>query len=258
VPHVRRYFPTVADVCGDRGVARIIDEALGAAFARGFRGRASARSYLDVTLLLGAGFDIDPLVGFAAPHLDWDRARAALQRARAQDQAGPVGIVAEDDEPDPIDMLEALHHQTWGWLDRTAGENFRNLYRALVRLRRIVERGPQGAPADVRELGALCAEVFPEKAAAVDRQSAAAFLNLACERAARDGFESGYGRAIYVLHCFVGGVAAFRDPAYAIDGARLGDIGGEGEARAGQYAAFVSDYIAAILTSARNHAPGAV
>lgn len=255
--HVREYFPTVADVCGPAGIERIVDAAMNAAHERGFVGRASARSYLDMALLLGADFATDPLLGFAAPHLDWARAREALRVARGDDPAWPRGVVADDDEPDPIDMLEGLYNDAWKWLDMVAGDNFVHLYKALVRLRRMLDAPPAIAPDDAAALAALCETVYPEKAEGASPAAMTAFFAETGRRARLDGVGAGAGVAVYAAHCFIGGVGAFRDPAFAIGERRLIDLPEASDARAVAYAAFVGDYIDLLLASARRHAADA-
>lgn len=248
LPHAEAYFPTVYDVCGPDGMAVCIDSAVGRARAAGFHGRASVRTWFDMAMLLGADFDADPLLAFLQPHLDWDAAREALKN---RDPDRPEGIVGGGDEPDPIDMLDALHADAWDWIDRTAGDNYGNLYRALARLAALLGRDDVALPDDPAGLIKACARIFPEKAEAAEDAAMKAFLTAAAIRAAADGFAPGDGRSIYILRCFVGGIGAFHDPAYAVDGRTCADLPPEGQARIDAHRLFIIDYARRLIDAAR-------
>lgn len=248
LPHAEAYFPTVHDVCGDEAMGVCIDRAVDSARDHGFHGRAGVRTWFDMAMLLGADFDSDPLLAFLRPHLDWDAAR---ERLKARDPDAPEGIIGGGDEPDPIDMLDALHADAWDWIDRTAGENYVNLYRALTRLAALLSREDLTLPDDPAGLIAACARIFPEKAEASQDAAMKAFLTATAIRAAKDGFAPGDGRAIYILRCFVGGVGAFHDPAFAIDGRTCADLPADGPARIEAHRLFVIDYARRLTDAAR-------
>lgn len=248
LPHAEAYFPTVYDACGAGGMAVCIDHAVGRARAAGFHGKASVRTWFDMAMLLGADFDSDPLLAHLHPHLDWDAAR---ERLAARDPDRPEGLVGGGDEPDPIDMLDALHADAWVWIDSTAGDNYGNLYRALARFGALLAREDVSLPDDPKGLIKAFARIFPEKAEAVDDAAMKVFLTAAAIRAAADGFAPGDGRAIYILRCFVGGIGAFRDPAYAIDARTCSDLPPEGPARVEAHRRFVIDYVQRLLAAAR-------
>lgn len=248
LPHAEAYFPTVYDACGPGGMSVCIEQAVGRARAAGFHGKACVRTWFDMAMLLGAEFDADPLLPFAAPHLDWDAAR---KRLADRDPDRPKGTVGGGDEPDPIDMLDALHADAWVWIDRTAGDNYGNLYRALARLGALLAREDMTLPDDPAGLIKAFARIFPEKADAAEDADIKAFLTAAAIRAAEDGFLPGNGRAIYILRCFVGGIGAFRDPAYAIDGRTCADLPPEGSGRVEAHRRFVIEYVQRLLAAAR-------
>lgn len=252
VAHGAEFFLTVYDVCGDAGLELCVDLAVEGARAREFTGRACVQTWFDMQMLLGADFDSDPLLAFLLPHLDWEAER---QRLADRDPENQVGTVSDDADPDPIDMMDRVHADAWAWIDRTAGENYGNLYRALARLGVLLSRDDLNLPDDPPGLIKAFERVFPEKAAALETPAINAFLTAAAIRAAQDGFAAGEGRSLYILRCFVGGIGAFHDPAYAIDGRPCADQipAAPAEARAEAHRRYVIEYIRRLLESARRH-----
>jgi hypothetical protein len=245
-PHALAYFPTVHETCGPDGIAQCGEIAVKQAAAHGFTGRACVRTWFDMQMLLGAEFASDPLLAFLHPLLDWDAARQALAQ---RDPEWPVGIVTDSDEPDPVDMLDAVHALAWEWIDRTAGDNYRNLYKALVRLRTVLGREQLYLPDEPEGLIAAFGFLFPEKTAVVSDRALDAFLAQAARRAAEDGFAAGDGRSLYILQAFIGGIGAYRDPAFTIDGRLPATVIAPGDAAA--HRAFVTAYIVRLVDAAR-------
>jgi hypothetical protein len=211
--HVRDYFPTVAAVMGDASMDPLVRDALTRARAHGFVGRASVRSYLDLMLLLGAAFDQDPALAFLRPCLNPDAERERLA-AEAGENEPPEAL-----EPDPIDMLEAAWEAAWAWLGEVAGDNYANLYKALMRLGGHVNSGAD-TPTDPKTLGHLCARVWPEKAERLGEAEVVAIAAAGLEKAAADGLATPEAQALMTLVAFVGGWGAHSDAAFAVDGVR--------------------------------------
>lgn len=225
VAHGRAHFPTVAATAGDEGLRRVADISIDRARARGFKSMAALRCWFETALLLGLEFDEDPAYADLAAAWDKDAARAALQPP--EDGGEISGTVSGDGEPDEILMMDALHDDCWAFLDKAAGPDFAELYRALARLRQLLAPGEDGAPPidrvrSLEDMARMCARVMPSKAEALGEAGLERALTAAARDAAAQGFEGG-ARALCALAAFIAGSGFMRDPALGLAGKAPGD-----------------------------------
>jgi hypothetical protein len=248
--HVHEFFEPVAITAGEAGVRIIVDACMQRAVERGFVGRASIQSYLDLALLLGLDFQADPALKEIAAHLDFEKTQEAntpkdLEALKHLDETAF--------EPDPIEMLDKAYDAAWDWLDRTVGEDFQNLYKALARLRSILS--------DLESAGeeplALAKKIFPEKAEALQSDALDAAFQDYASRAVADEIRP-KGVLAYQLMCFVGGAGVFADPAFSVSGTHFaaGLTKNSSGLGAEELSKAASTYIDALLVSARSAAQG--
>lgn len=63
--HIANEFPETAEMCGEEGILRIIDSGLSRIGQYGLKSNFEACLFIDMTIMLGTGFDTDPLLPWA-------------------------------------------------------------------------------------------------------------------------------------------------------------------------------------------------
>lgn len=252
VDHAEALYAPVARVAGRKQMRAAADAALRAAGARSFTTRPNARSYWDLTLLLGAEFGADPVLSRFSGIVEPGAQERFFREREAEmtidgDEMDPDGL-----EIDPTELLQIVWDAGWAWLDVAAGENFRHLYAACARLSVLLGERPV-APPDERALVAALERIYPEKARACREDEIVAFLAQARRRIVKAGFDDPAAIANATLFSFIGGVGAISDQAFSLDGRQIAQ-GREGDG--GALNAAMADYLRALVAAARAEAAG--
>jgi hypothetical protein len=168
--HLQRYFPHHCRLMDAPQMRRLIQCGLERSKSYDLTGECCVRTYIELTCLLGSGFDRDPLLPWAANLLN-DRSEPELSRGdRLHEQAGKyLHYVARDytgDDGGPsgarfIGHLRALHPERalhhGGreiWSTSTQATFSRSL---LTRLQNLL-------PAKCEYVGSNCLQTFPAEA----------------------------------------------------------------------------------------------
>lgn len=211
VLHVKEFFPGHASL-GDPQLLRVVDHALARAERHGFTSERNACLYLDLTLMLGAEFDTDPQIPWAAQ------------------------ILADPGFTHPTLRIDHLTNTALAHLERTAGVDDERLERVYLRLRRemtdtiaMVDRSgalwPQLALRVLRR-------IWPERVDELGEEPLAQLIRRSYEAAHHSGLAARHDLAIYLVCAFLFGSGFDRDPQYPWAAAALSAASGDGARRA--------------------------
>lgn len=158
----------------------------------GWRSEQTVYLYLSLMLMLGSGFESDPLLPWTA---------RALQR---------------EPRRDAVPRMFALHAEALDRLDEIVGERNEHLCKALLRL-----RGLDLAGFDTPDLGAgaatlrqCMADLYPQKASAAGADGLEAWAALALARARQHGLQRPRDVALLAGLMFMMGCEVDTDPAW--------------------------------------------
>lgn len=186
--HLREYFPAHVEVMGPDAVRRFVSYALERARRWGFRTQRSACIYLNAMMVLGAGFDEDPVHGWAAPVLQ-DRSRSLRHRSN---------LIATG-------MLESF--------EAFAGKDQQDLNEALLRFYRaaptLLEHLYTHSPADFPE---LAAGIYPARAAYAGTSAMQELARQTARRAGSFGFRDPGHQLLLTMLYFLFGAGLAQDP----------------------------------------------
>ena len=200
--HVRRYFP---HECERGDVAGFVRMGIQRAAAHGFDAQVDTALYLNLMAMLGAEFDEDPQIPWAARGLD------------------------DPSIPSPSARLNGVYDRAVAFLESACGRKNLYLVRAKLRIRRqefdSLNKYRWNALPPV--LAGFLEGIYPQKAAR-SGESAMKDLTLhAAETARNRGVATGRAAGIHALHMFMLGSGYERDPFYPW-AAEILDAGGAG------------------------------
>lgn len=157
--------------------------------SRGFETERDLGLFTALTLILGAEFDRDPQLPWAA------------------------GLLA-DLSLGPSDRLDYLYRTTLDYLSSTAGEDSELIVRAMLRIRAWDPALAPATDADAweQDMCALFDHLYPEKFAFQDEDATLAMLRAIPARAARYQLDAPPALSIYALHAFMLGFGFDTDP----------------------------------------------
>jgi hypothetical protein len=205
--HVKEYFPNHHRVLGEARMRSSIRYAVVRAGAYGGVSERAICCYLNVMLVLGANFDVDPLFPWAG---------AALRDEGGGPPDRRIGDMASD----------AMH-----FVDRFAGEDNRRLNRALLTARRELSRIRstsrreslvESAPEHLRR-------IFPTKFDAVGEENVAEMIRQGAEAVLAHGLREDADKFLYMLIMFALGSGFDRDPQFSWAADVLSEERGRGE-----------------------------
>ncbi len=207
VDHIRNYFPAHTAL-GDLQLRRVVDRAVSRAGLHGFTSERNICLYLDLMLMLGSDFDVDPQFPWAAE------------------------ILAEPTFAHPTLRIDHLTNTALARLERTAGVDDEHLARAYLRMRRnmtdliaMVDRGGGlWAPLALTVLR----RIWPERSADLGDDTLARVIRGAYEAAHHHGLAARHDLAIYVVCSVIFGSGFDRDPQFPWAAEALSAEGGAG------------------------------
>ena len=163
---VAHSFPREFASVGEPGMRLLVQEGRVRAARHGWRSEQAVYLFLMLMLMLGAGFDADPL-------LPWVKVELARQP-----------------EAPAMDRCFALHAAALAYLDLVAGEDNEHLVKALIRLRDFDLGACDALDATEfpPELGRSLILLYPQKAEPLGPQRLAALVQAASARALQHGF----------------------------------------------------------------------
>jgi hypothetical protein len=212
VEHIATYFPNLARMLGEPRVRHVIDYGLARARLHGFTSERNLCLYLDLMLMLGSNFDVDP-------QLPW-----ATQ------------ILTDPVSEHPTLRIDRLTNAAMDHMDRSAGADDANLRRVLADVRgdlptRLTElEASSGLWAECA--ASLLARLWPERCALLGASSMQELIHIAYESASHYGLHSRRARAIYLVCTFVLGSHFDSDPQHPWAAAALTAEGQDGAAKA--------------------------
>jgi hypothetical protein len=198
--HLQSFAPKVCEVVGEPGVRRIAESGIERARNYGLTNRGPVRFFLELTCILGVGFDTDPQVPWAAETLN----ERSIQ----------------------TDMLRAdrLYERMVVYLDHVAGPN--NQY-ATEALERALNFNHQAAPQEGWSQQAMMnvmAHMHPQKYEFIGEDVAAAIVRNAATQAEIYGLPAQRGAAALLAGMqFAMGYRICEDPFYPWIAATLKD-----------------------------------
>ncbi len=188
--HLRRYFP---HECEGGDVAGFVRMGIERAAAHGIDTQGDTALYLNLMAMMGAEFDEDPLIPWAARGLD------------------------DLSTPSPSARLDAVYDSAIAFLESTCGRKNLYLVRAKLRIRRqefdFLNKFRWNALPPV--LAGFLEKIYPQKAARAG-ESAMKDLTLHAASTAQEwGVSTGRAAGIHALHMFMLGSGYQRDPFYS-------------------------------------------
>jgi len=185
-------FAADAERLGDEGLCRVVRLGRQRAVRHGWRSEQALYLYVALMLMLGAGFDDDPLLPWVAP---------TLQRNARHDAAH---------------RIFTLHATALDHLDAVAGERNEHLWRALLQLRSLdlAEFDAFDQAALWAALPQRMAVLYPAKAAAAGIDGMAAWARRVAAKAAQHGLHRPRDTALLACVTFMLGCDADADPAW--------------------------------------------
>lgn len=189
---------------GVAGLRAAVRATIRRAADHGFTFRGPVRLFVELSLLLGAGFDRDEMVPFAAQ------------------------ILAEDGSQ--TDRADELYAHAVAFIKEVSGPGGRHEHDAWVRLRGLLAAEP--AWGDGRDVAAslltTMAAVYPEKAARVGEPALRGLIGAAEREAAAHDMHAAEDVALVASLMFAVGAGCFTDPFHAwiaasVDRGRIAD-----------------------------------
>jgi hypothetical protein len=198
---VAEAFPADSERLGKQGMRQLVRLSITRAARHGFEAEREIFLFLSLMLMLGAFFDEDP-------QLPW----AAIELAEVAGRA-------------PFERISALHDMAMAYLDRLAGTENQHLIKALLRIRALaLAEFDTGAPADFPlHVAAKLSALFPEKAALQGEQSLLDVCALAQQAAMKHGMQAQRDAGLFALLMFMLGHGFERDPQLSWVNAALAD-----------------------------------
>lgn len=187
--HVLSYFPIQCEHLDDDSLLTFIDECIETASEFSINEQAAIQSFVDHTILLGRNFHQNPLY---------------------PDLCQPL---YDEDISDNIFRLDKLYDNTWAYLDETRGEDARNLFLAVSRLKSWLASAKllKYNSLNLQEILEDFHQIFPEKYEAHSQNSHKDFIKATIIKANEDNFLKPVSQLIYVLLAFVAGINFYHD-----------------------------------------------
>lgn len=179
--HFLRHYPRESRQAGGReAMLGVVRRGIARGRTHGFAGERDLGLFTGVTIMLGAGFDLDPQLGWASELLA-DRS---------------VG---------PADRIDYVFQTALDYLSATAGEDSEMIVRAMLRVR---SWEPETAPKSVgedweQEMCLLFERLYPQKYAYQGEEATVAMLRASESWAAKYEIRGERERSIYALHAFM-------------------------------------------------------
>lgn len=188
--HCRSFSPALTDTLDDAALRAAIRHAIATAQAHGFSQKGPLRFFVDMTILLGSGFDTDPQYPWVARNLAETRDLPQMQRA------------------------DALHEACTAWLQRVDGKDNVHTLEALSRLKRLVAGGvPLESASFAEDTLRLMRGTHPRKVEATGEPALRALIDATVADArARYGFEHVQSLGLMVVLAFAFGHRFATDP----------------------------------------------
>lgn len=186
--HLVATFPLQTAPARPEALDAYVDLAVDQARETGIDTRASVQSFADHMVLLGAGFQVNPLY------------------------AGITEPLRDPELISPVQRMDLVYDRAWDYLDRTRGPDGRQLIKAMGRLRAMLSLRGERWGDGIDDLLATLERIFPQKAAAHDRQTLIAFVEQTLRQAHADDFRQPPARTLYLSIAFLTGIGFFADP----------------------------------------------
>jgi hypothetical protein len=205
--HFGRYYPAECERAGQEQVLELIEYGIERAPTHGYESQREVAFYVNLMLILGCDFDLDP------------------QYPWAGEQLNDFSIT------DPFARIQRVFQTTIDFLNKTSGDGNEYVLRALHRMRQYdLETPPHslGGQPESHLMG-LLQSLYPEKCAWHTSHELAALIRHSTEAASRHGFQEAAGQSVYTTLVFMLGVGIDHDPMYPWAGRTLNDATIRGE-----------------------------
>jgi hypothetical protein len=199
--YLKRYFPFEA---ANADLPRWVQSGLDRAAQYEFATYNESAQYLALMAILGAGFDEDPQIPWAAEMIG-------------------------DSDNAPEDRITRVFDRAIEFLDAISGPNCSWFVRAKIRVKNqdmsILNQmeDPAEFAARIRE---ILVDLYPQKAAVIGEPALEQLVNSAVERSANRGQESATAALIHAVHMYYLGSEFDQDACYPWAGATLADPSG--------------------------------
>lgn len=189
--HLKHFLPALCQQVGDDQLRLVISSGMDRAKSRGFDNRGPVRLYLELTLMLGSQFDVDPQYPWAKKILLDDNVTPQMARA---------------------DLLYGEADNYWQKVNGTGNAYF---YEAIKNLDFFIRQpSAHSTTIDVSSLLGQVERVYPEKAYYLGVESLEVVINQAIYEAKQFQFATPHQVSLLVILRVILGCAYKNDPLY--------------------------------------------
>ncbi len=199
IEHFTRFYPREVRLAGD-GMRDFVHLGIRRAMAHGCSAQREASLFINLMIMLGADFEHDPQVPWAAQQL--------------RDRTTP-----------PFRRLQGVHRSAVRYLEQTAGNENEHIARAMVRIRGFSLRDAPDIGSDgfVGQLAGVLRRLYPQKVGVQGEPAMRQLVQLAIETARRHGVVGGQGVTLFAGLMLMLGSGFATDPMYGWSARVLAD-----------------------------------
>lgn len=192
VHHFARFYPRECRLAGSLQVQKLVSMGIQRALGHGYVAQREASLYINLMIILGCDFDLDPQIPWAARQIDDKGIHGRFRR------------------------IQKVHQSAVRYLDRAVGENNNHIVRAMIRLRDYqLTEAPRSSGSQLSgELAKLLAWFYPEKYNCQGAEAMKQLIAHAGRSAETFGMTSSRGLTVYTSLAFMLGSGFASDPMY--------------------------------------------
>lgn len=190
VTYCDKAFPYLKNTMGEQNLREILAQAINKAKESGFTQRGPVQFYINMQIVLGAGFETDPQYPWIYKNLERNNNLPQLERT------------------------DRLYLQTKEYLDKIVGEQEKYLFDCAHRLQSLtLDNMDVGRKDYINNVHALLYKIYPQKYQATEKDTLTGLIKKGTEKAYYDyGFEQANHAAMIVLLMFLKGHQFDQDP----------------------------------------------
>ncbi|OTQ53733.1 hypothetical protein [Gilliamella apis] len=190
VAYCDKNFPYLKNVMGEQNLREILALSIDKAKESGFTQRGPVQFYINMQIVLGAGFETDPQYPWIYKNLERNNNLPQLERT------------------------DRLYLQTKEYLDKIVGEQEKYLFDCANRLQHLtLDNMKVGRRDYIGDVHLMLHDMYPQKYQETEKDTLTALIRTGTEKAYHDyGFEQANHSAMIVLLMFIKGHKFDQDP----------------------------------------------